>query len=487
VLANDPLGTGLELNARRRGIRALASRTAGVCGARFVELNFRKQEKRIERSWWICRTLRLKPIGGLSINIKSRPHLNAAEQEGAAEAGALNPIRLGDPRECFLIFGTERSRRIPVSYRCYWKLVGRTSAPPFDRMTSSAPATINQDWDVEPLTSGHHAAWDRFVSEHPHASPFHLIAWQKTIEESFGYRSWYLWVREGSRVRGILPLFEVKNPILGRVLISTPFAVYGGILADGPEARRALYDRALALGSQLGVQYIELRNAFPEQCAGESNVNRYVSFAQPLLPDAEATLESLPKKTRNLVRKALKHPFRMEYGVKHLTHFERLYATNMRRLGTPCFPSKYFANLTRNFGELVDVRETWLDGKAVAASLNFFFRGEMHIYYAAADTRLNALGPNTFMYFDHLCWAGRNGYTSFDFGRCKRGTGVFEFKRHWNTTMRELPYEVVLVRRKELPNFSPANPRFDLAIRLWRKMPLWLTRLLGPRLIRLFP
>jgi hypothetical protein len=91
------------------------------------------------------------------------------------------------------------------------------------------------------------------------------------------------------------------------------------------------------------------------------------------------------------------------------------------------------------------------------------------------------------MYFDHLRWAGANGFTLFDFGRCKRGTGVFEFKRHWNTTMHELPYEVVLIRRKEVPNFSPTNPRFEAAIRLWRLLPLWITRLIGPKVIRLFP
>jgi hypothetical protein len=52
---------------------------------------------------------------------------------------------------------------------------------------------------------------------------------------------------------------------------------------------------------------------------------------------------------------------------------------------------------------------------------------------------------------------------------------------------RELPYEILLVRRKSLPNFSPANPKFSLAIRMWQKMPLWLTRAAGPWLIRLFP
>jgi len=340
---------------------------------------------------------------------------------------------------------------------------------------------------VELLDDQTHREWDAFVQDHAQGSPFHLVSWKTTIEESFGYKPFYLVARQAGRICGVLPLFAVENAVIGRVLISTPFAVYGGILADGEASKRALYDRAREVGGELEVQHIEFRNAFPEQCVGEPNVTRYVSFAQPLLPDADATLESIPKKTRNLVRKALKQPFRMTYGVQNLNHFEDLYATNMRRLGTPCFPSKYFANLVKNFGGMVDVREVWLDDKPMAASLNFLFREEMHIYYAAADTRFNALGPNTFMYYEHLCWAGKNGYKSFDFGRCKRGTGVFEFKRHWNTTMRELPYEVVLVRRKELPNFTPTNPRFKLAIQIWKRVPLWLTRLIGPRLIRFFP
>ena len=329
--------------------------------------------------------------------------------------------------------------------------------------------------------------WDDYVVRHSDSTPFHLLAWKRTIEQSFPYRAMYFVTTEGQRIRGVLPVFLVENLIIGKALISTPFAVYGGILVDSEQALRSLHEHALKIGRQLGVDYIELRNSRREQCVSEPNVDRYVCFSQPLVSDEAALLASLPKKTRNVVRKTMKQGFEMRYRVSDLENFETLHARNMRRLGTPCFSSKYFSNLVRNFGDMVDVREVWLDATPMAASLNIFFRGEMHTYHAAADTAYNALGPNTFMSFDHLRWAGANGYNSFDFGRCKRGTGVFEFKRHWNTTMRELPYELLLVRRKELPNFSPANPRFAAAIRLWRLVPLWLTRLLGPRLIRLFP
>ena len=349
------------------------------------------------------------------------------------------------------------------------------------------PTFQNSRSQIRELNSTDISQWDDFVLGHRFGTPFHLIAWKRTLEQTFGYLAKYLVAIEEERIRGILPLFLVKNPIIGKALISTPFAVYGGVLANSEADVLKLHERAISLAKELGADYLELRNAHREQCATTPNVDRYVSFIQPLVPDENALLESLPKKTRNMVRKSLKTKFEMRYRSKDLKHFETLYAKSMRRLGTPCFPSKYFANLVRNFGDMIDIRECWLDGKPLAASMNFMFKEDMHIYYAAADVQYNHLNPNTYMYFDHLRWAGAHGLKTFDFGRCKRNTGVFEFKRHWNTTMRELPYEVVLINRKELPNFSPVNPKFQLAIKMWRLAPLWLTRLVGPSLIRLFP
>jgi hypothetical protein len=136
---------------------------------------------------------------------------------------------------------------------------------------------------------------------------------------------------------------------------------------------------------------------------------------------------------------------------------------------------------------MVDVREVVLDGRVVAVSFNFLFRDIMHTYFAASSEEHLSMSPNNFMYFDHLLWAGKNGYRTFDFGRSKKESGHYTFKKHWRTTSRELPYEVLLVTRDELPNFSPTNPKFQLSIRLWQMLPLSVARVLGPRLIPLFP
>jgi FemAB-related protein (PEP-CTERM system-associated) len=337
------------------------------------------------------------------------------------------------------------------------------------------------------LTPHRESAWDAFCRAHPHSSPFHLTAWKRIIEGSFGYRPHYLLAEDGDEVQAIVPLFFIKNLIVGKILLSSPFAVYGGILSTSEAARVLLHERIGELARELNVAHVELRNAHAEQCAGFPVLSRYVTFTQEVRPQTdEELLEALPKKTRNMVRKALKYPYSSRI-TSDLDSFYSLLSRNYRRLGTPVFPKSYFARMLREFGPEADLREVVWEGKVIAASLNLLYAGQMHTFYAASDQRFLAMAPNNFLYFDHLLWAGRNGYHTFDFGRSKHETGTLEFKRHWLTTMRELPYEVRLFTRTEMPNFTQKNARFNAVTKAWQKMPLPLTRLMGPRLVRLFP
>lgn len=313
------------------------------------------------------------------------------------------------------------------------------------------------------------------------------MAWHDTLCAIFGYRPEYRIALEHGEVVGVLPMFIVDNFVTGKVLISTPFAVYGGILASHNGAHEALRDAMKALARKEGVQYAELRNSFSHQVSGFTGVDRYCTFTRDLAPATQdELLAALPQKTRNVVRKALKQNFTTR-AAPDVDAFYRLLSETYRRHGTPVFPKQFFTTIAEKFGADVDLREVLLDGEVIAASLNFLYGRQMHTYYAASARECWKLNCNDFMYFDHIMWAGQNGYDVFDFGRSKIGTGPFEFKKHWGAALRPLPYEVMLVKRRELPNFSQTNPKFDVAVRVWQKMPLALTRLVGPRLVALFP
>lgn len=338
-----------------------------------------------------------------------------------------------------------------------------------------------------PLTDFLHADWDRFVTAHPHGSPFHLLAWKRTIEETFGYKPFYLVATEGDSIRGVLPLFLVTNLLVKRALISSPFAVYGGILADSPEALESLRDAVALLGAELGVQYVELRNGHTEQCAGFTGISRYVTFTRPVADDEAGLLSSLPRKMRYMVRKALKEPFSTRIAADP-SAFLRLYADSLQRLGTPSFPARYFDCLLKHFRGNADIRETVWNGRTVATVLSFYFRDQVLPYYGASDPEFNACAPNNFMYYDLMRWAGQSGYGCFDFGRSKKDSGgSYDFKSHWGMAERSLPYEMLLLKRTSLPNYSPTNPAFRVPRLIWQHLPGAITRMAGPALIRLVP
>lgn len=339
---------------------------------------------------------------------------------------------------------------------------------------------------VRPFSPAEHeGAWDAFVQAHDLGTPCHLRAWARLCTGVFGYRchSMMAW-RDGS-VEGVLPLFMVSNPILGRILLSSPFAVYGGILAKGSEAAGALREQAAELGREFKVRYVELRNWHESQCGGWPRISRYVTFLKQMEDGPEEILNALPRETRRMTRRAIEKGYGIRFTRDHAA-FESLYAANLRKLGTPAFPSRYFDALMREFPE-ADVMELRLEGKLAAAVLSLYYGEAVLPYYGASDPDFNRANPNNMMYYGLMCEARARGLERFDFGRSKKGTGAHLFKSHWDMEERELPYETLLVRRKSLPNFSPANPKFSLAIRAWQKVPLPLTRIIGPWLIRLFP
>ena len=157
---------------------------------------------------------------------------------------------------------------------------------------------------VENLEAADHAAWDRFVSDHPLGSPFHLIAWKESIEQTFGYKPFYLEAKQGDEICGVLPLFLTGGFLTGRRLISSPFAVYGGILADSSQSRSLLLERAKQLAADLEVRDLELRNAWEDQCSELPRLSRYVTFTQQIGPEEEPKLRQA-----------------WRFMIRHLDHF----------------------------------------------------------------------------------------------------------------------------------------------------------------------
>jgi FemAB-related protein (PEP-CTERM system-associated) len=324
--------------------------------------------------------------------------------------------------------------------------------------------------------------WNAFVRQHPDGTFFHLAQWREVLHQAFGHRSHYLIAERDGRVCGVLPLVHVRSRLFGNALVSTPFCVYGGIVSEDEAAQRVLAEHACELARQLGVDYLELRNRrrqFPEWPMKDL----YVTFRKPIAAQAEANMTAIPRKQRAMVRKGIQKGLTSEIDTDSARHYE-LYSESLRNLGTPPFTPRYTQLLQKVFGADCEILTVMHEGRAVASVLSFYFRDEVLPYYGGGSALARPVAGNDFMYWQVMERARERGLRLFDYGRSKRGTGAFDFKVHWGFEPEPLFYEYYLVRARAVPEVNPTNPKYQRAIALWQRLPLWLTRMIGPFLAR---
>lgn len=336
--------------------------------------------------------------------------------------------------------------------------------------------------------------WDAFVSSQPTSSICHTTGWQRVIEQTWKHQQHSLYAERDGEISGVLPMFHIKG-WFGSMLLSTPNGVYGGAVANDTASHLALIDAAKSLAIETQVDYLELRDAGLNNLAPFSlprhefiEQNLYVSFARTITDDDEELMKSFPRDVRRMIRQGEKQGLASSLGrAELLDEFYELYAASVRRLGTPVFPKKMFAEFLREFPDRSDILVIRDGLRAVAAVMSFYFKDTVMPYYSGSKPEFYHAGVNNFMYRELMRLAADRGFKRFDFGRSKLGTGACEFKRGWRMNERSLPYKFFLVRAKKMPNLNPANPKFNMMIETWKHLPLWLTKLIGPKIVRNFP
>jgi FemAB-related protein (PEP-CTERM system-associated) len=336
--------------------------------------------------------------------------------------------------------------------------------------------------DIKILDNSRKGDWDAFVEGCPEASFFHKAGWKEVVERAFGHPMHYFFAEQDGRIVGVLPVGHVKSLLFGNALISNPFCVYGGAAAESEEARLALEEKAVGLARELGVDYLELRNRFarPNQRLTKS---LYVTFRKELNPDPEKNLAAIPRKQRAMVRKGIGAGLTgvIDAGVDRLYE---AYAESVRNLGTPVFPKPYFALLKEVFGEACEVLTVEHEGKVVASVMNFYFRDEVLPYYGGGTEAARDLKANDFMYWEVMRRAVEKGIRIFDYGRSKEGTGSYRFKTHWGFEPEPLHYEYELVKATAMPDINPLNPKYRMFVAAWQRLPLPISKLVGPWIAR---
>lgn len=329
--------------------------------------------------------------------------------------------------------------------------------------------------------------WNDFVERHPDATVYHRAEWADVFGRVFGCQSQLLAAVEDRIVSGILPLTLFSTPLFGRFAVSVPFVNYGGIVADTAAASEALLAAGVDAAKQAGSRYLELRHV-GRRFAHLPSQSRKVSMVLPLQATAEAQFAALDRKLRNQVRKAEKSGLTVRAGgVELAAAFHQVLAENMRDLGSPVHGLRFFEEILRTFPSNARVFSVWLGELPIAASLVLWHRRRLEVPWASSIRRYNPLCPNILLYWEMLKFGVEQGFDSFDFGRSTPHEGTYQFKEQWGAQPVPLVWEYWLAEGARIPDRSPKNDKFSLAVDVWKRLPLPVTRVLGPLIVRGIP
>lgn len=365
------------------------------------------------------------------------------------------------------------------------------------------------------------AAWDRYVAGHPMANAYHASSWQKIIANTYGYKTYALAAVNGAgscaseqptpNVKGLLPLVHLKTPYFNNRLVSMPFFDHGGILADNRDCEEKLLQAALALGKHHKVQRIELRHlekiASLEEggvlCArieegdfkAGANLQEFtpewslrshkVRLLLPLPDSSELLMKSFKSKLRSQIRRPIKAGLKVAIGgAEMLNDFYTVFSINMRDLGSPVHARSLLQGVVELFNNSTRVALVYKGDAPVAAALLVGFKNVMINPWASSLRQHSRESPNMLLYWSMLAYAADHGYRYFDFGRSTPDQGTYRFKVQWGAQPYPMYWYTIWLKRRRPPKKSHAEPATSRskiwAVRLWQKLPLPLSRVMGP-------
>lgn len=331
--------------------------------------------------------------------------------------------------------------------------------------------------------------WNNFVMSAGNSSCYHLTGWKNVIERSFRHKTYYLLDEDiENKVRGILPIVQLKSALFGNFMVSLPYFNYGGMCADSDEISNQLLTEAACIASEKNAEHIELRHSHLISNGLPVKTSK-ISMRFELPQKAEELINSFSSKLRSQIKRPEKAGMYVQSGrEEELESFYDVFSANMRDLGTPVYSKEFFKNILEEFPKTTRIHTVYAKtGNPVASGFLVGFKKILEIPWASSLRNYNQHSPNMLLYWSSLKFACEKGYEIFDFGRSSPEEGTYRFKEQWGAKPMQLYWYYWMRNGGPLPELNPKNPKYQLAIKIWQKLPVALTKIIGPAIVKNLP
>jgi len=312
--------------------------------------------------------------------------------------------------------------------------------------------------------------------------------WLAALCEGLRHEPYVIEATEDQRVVGLLPLSLVKSMLFGRFLVSLPYVNWAGVIAEDEQVAAAMIDRAVELADELDVRYLELRHETRhEHPALTHELVTKAHMRLPLASSPEPVFKQLKSVVRTQIRKGEKQQLTVHWGrLDLLDEFYAVFAQNMRDLGTPVYSRRLFESILTHCPDETELCVVRLGSRAIAGSLAVHGGDITEVPSASSLRRYRSTAANSLMYWHAIERAIERGQSVFDFGRSTIDGGTYVFKKKWGAQPEPAVWQYY-VRKGNVADMRPDGGKYNRMINIWRRLPVSLTRLIGPAVVRGIP
>jgi FemAB-related protein (PEP-CTERM system-associated) len=313
------------------------------------------------------------------------------------------------------------------------------------------------------------------------------VEWRRINEACLGHQTCYLGAFEGDRIVGVLPIVQLKSLVFGNLACSMPFVNYGGPAGETDAIEQALLEAATDVLHEWNVEYLEIRS--PRNLGDQYPYSDHkVSMTIPLNPDPEAVLSQFKREQRKEIRRAAKNGFTVRFGAELVEDFYAVLSDSWRELGTPIFDIAYLKAMQAAFGDAIRICVVYdAAGQPAAGAFEGIHNTTVEGMWLGMRPEYRKQLVGYVLYWELIRDACLLGATSFHLGRSTRDSGGEQFKTKWNAETMQLYWHYILRTRREIPSLNPSNPKYRFAIRTWQRLPVAVTRVIGPFIAKNIP
>jgi FemAB-related protein (PEP-CTERM system-associated) len=315
-----------------------------------------------------------------------------------------------------------------------------------------------------------------------------LDAWSDLAHSMYGYNVHRFAAFDGDKPMGALNLVEIKHAVFGHYLTTSPYGSYGGFAYENIEARDLLLKEASQLSAGLGTSYTVTRAIDDTSIPPEGWVSHplYCTYLIDLPSNAEDLLKTFSPDHRNHVRKSLKKGTTIRFG--HLDLLDDAYkglSMSMHELGSPYHSKTYLRTMAELLGNSLEFAVIYDSNKKISGAGVFIYQDDtISNLHANILKDKRSLYAGEYFYWSVIEHAIAKGCKTFDLGRSLIGSGNEVFKMKWSPKKQPLAYWYWLTHGEHVPSLNQKSPKFQAVIAIWKRLPAFVVKWIGPYIIR---